>query len=284
MAKNDPMGGKAGAKPGYASVNGLKMYYEIHGQAVPETLPLIVLHGAYMNIPTMGAIIPRLAESRKVYAPELQGHGRTNDIDRPLTYPTLADDVALFMDTLGLDRADLFGYSMGAMVGLQMAIRHPEKLNKLVAASGAYDFEGWQPEFKAAIPQMTVEMFVNMPLAEDYRKLAPNPEGFPALVKKMIQAQNAPMAWEREVKSIKTPVLIICGDSDGVTLEHCVAMFRLLGGGVMGDTGKPLPASRLAVLPGTSHTSVITQTDLLLGFIGPFLKGETAKGFFEQHG
>ncbi len=278
------MRGKTGAKCGYASVNGLRIYYEIHGPAAPDTVPLIVLHGAYMNIPTMGAIIPALAETCKVYALELQGHGRTNDIDRPLTYPNMADDVAAFMDTVGLHKADLFGYSMGAMVGLQTAIRHSEKLNKLVAASGAYDFAGWQPEFKAAIPQMTVEMFVNMPLAEDYRKLAPNPDGFPALVKKMIHAQKAPMAWENDVRSIKTPVLIICGDSDGVTLEHSVAMFRLLGGGVMGDTGKPLPASRLAVLPGTSHTSVITQTDLLIGFIVPFLRGETAKGFFELHG
>ena len=268
-------------KSGYVNVNRLKMYYEIQGQGTQETVPLIVLHGAYMNIPSMGAIIPRLAETHKVCALEFQGHGRTTDIDRPITYPNLADDVAAFMEAVGLEKADVFGYSMGAIVGLQLSIRHPEKVNKLVAASAAYDLEGWQPEYKAFIPQMTVEMFVNLPFAEDYRQLAPNPEGFPELVKKLIQLEKEPMAWEEDIRAMKTPVLIISGDADVATLEHAVAMFRLLGGGHMGDMGKPLPASRLAVLPATSHTAVISQTNLLLAFIEPFLKGETPKGFFE---
>lgn len=271
----------AQSRGNYVSVNGMKVYYEIHGQGTPESAPLILLHGAYMNIPAMGEIIPKLAKTHKVYALEFQGHGRTTDIDRPITYPNLADDVAAFMDAVGLKKADVFGYSMGAVAGLQLAIRHPEKVNKLVAASGGYDAEGWQPEFKAFIPQMTVEMFVNMPFAEEYRKLAANPEGFPALVKKLIQLEKEPMAWEESVKALKTPVLIITGDADVATLEHSVAMFRLLGGGAMGDMGKPLPASRLAVMPASSHTAVITQVDMLLAFIEPFLKGETPKGFFE---
>jgi pimeloyl-ACP methyl ester carboxylesterase len=258
------------------AINGMQVYYEVSGAGDP----LIVLHGAYMNIPTMGAIIPRLAATHKVYALEFQGHGRTTDIDRPITYPNLADDVAAFMDSVGLEKADVFGYSMGAIAGLQLTIRHPEKVNKLIAASGAYDLRGWQPAFTAVIPQMTVEMMLAMPFAEDYRKLAPNPDGFPALAAKLIQLEKEPMAWEADVKALKTPVLIIAGDADVATLEHSVAMFRLLGGGVMGDMGKPLPASRLAVLPATSHTAVITQPDLLLAFIGPFLKGETPKGFF----
>ncbi len=128
---------------------------------------------------------------------------------------------------------------------------------------------------------MTVEMFLNMPFAEDYRKLAPNPDGFPALVEKLIALEKEPMAWEEDVKKLKIPVLIIAGDADGATLEHTIAMFRLLGGGIIGDMGKPLPNSRLAIMPATSHTAVITQTDLLIAFIEPFLKGETPKGFFE---
>jgi pimeloyl-ACP methyl ester carboxylesterase len=259
------------------NVNGMQMYYEVSGDGDP----LIVLHGAYMNIPSMGAIIPKLAETHKVYALELQGHGRTTDIDRPITYPNLADDVAAFMDAVGLEKADVFGYSMGAAAGLQLAIRHPEKVNKLVAASGAYDAEGWQPEFKAFIPKMKVEMFVDMPFAEEYRRLAPDVEGFPALVEKLIALEHEPMAWEKDVRAMKTPVLIITGDADVATLEHSVAMFRLLGGGVMGDMGKPLPASRLAVMPATSHTAIINQPDLLHAFIEPFLKGETPKGMFE---
>ena len=261
----------------YASINGIKMYYEVSGKGDP----LIVLHGAYMNIISMGEINPKLARTHKVYALELQVHGRTTDIDRHITYPNLADDVVAFIDVVGLKKADVFGYSMGAIMGLQIAIRHPEKVNKLISCSGAYDFEGWQPEFKNFIPQMTVKMFLNMPFAEDYHKLAPNPDGFPALVEKLIALEKEPMAWEEDIKKLKIPVLIIAGDADGATLEHTIAMFRLLGGGIIGDMGKPLPNSRLAIMPATSHTAVITQTDLLIAFIESFLKGETPKGFFE---
>jgi pimeloyl-ACP methyl ester carboxylesterase len=259
-------------------VNGMEMYYEVSG----EGDPLIVLHGSYMNIPSMGKIIPKLAETHKVYALEFQGHGRTTDIDRPITYPNLADDVAAFMDAVGLPKADVLGYALGAIAGLQLTIRHPEKVNRLIFVSGAYDFEGWQPAFREFIPQMNVDMFLKMPVLVDaYKKLAPNPDGFAALAQKLIAIETEPLALEEDVKKIKAPVLIIVGDSDAVTLEHAAKMFKLLGGGVMGDMGKPLPASRLAVLPATSHTAVITQVDLLSAFIEPFLKGETPKGFFE---
>jgi pimeloyl-ACP methyl ester carboxylesterase len=258
-------------------VNGMQMYYDVSG----EGDPLIVLHGAYMNIPSMGAIIPKLAENHTVYALEFQGHGRTTDIDRPITYPGLADDVAAFMEAVDLPKADVFGYSMGAAAGLQLAIRHPEKVDQLIAASVAYDFEGWQPAFRDFIPLMTVEMFTSMPFAEEYKVLAADPDGFPALVEKLIALEKEPMAWEAEVKALKAPVLIITGDADVATLEHSVAMFRLLGGGGMGDMGAPLPASQLAVLPATSHTAVIGQVDLLMGVIEPFLKGEVPKGMFE---
>lgn len=258
------------------AVHGMEMYYEVSGQGDP----LIVLHGAYMNIPSMGAIIPKLAATHRVYALEFQGHGRTTDVDRPITYANLADDVAAFMDAVGLATADVFGYSMGGQAGLQLAIRHPEKVRKLVAASVAYDLRGWQPEYQAVIPQMTVEMMLGLPFQAEYRKLAPNPERFPALVEKLIALERQPMAWETEIAKVKSPVLVITGDADVATLEHAVALFRLLGGGGMGDMGKPLAASRLAVLPATSHTAVITQPDLLLALIEPFFRGETPKGFF----
>jgi pimeloyl-ACP methyl ester carboxylesterase len=270
LAQSDPAGDRV-------EVNGMQMYYEVTGAGDP----LVVLHGAYMNIPAMGQIIPMLARTHKVYALEFQGHGRTTDIDRPITYPNLADDVAAFMDAVGLEKADVFGYSMGAAAGLQFAIRHPDKVDQLVAASVAYDVEGWQPAFRDFIPQMTVEMFTSMPFAAEYSKLAANPDGFPALVEKLIALEKEPMAWEADVKAMKTPVLIITGDADVATLEHSVAMFRLLGGGGMGDMGQPLPASRLAVMPATSHTAVITQPELLHAFIEPFLQGETPKGMFE---
>ena len=259
-------------------VNGMEMYYEVSG----EGDALIVLHGAYMNIPSMGGIIPALAERHRVYALEFQGHGRTTDIDRPITYENLGDDVAVFMEAVGLEKADVFGYSMGANAGLQLAIRHPEKVGRLIVASAAYDIEGLQPAFRAFIPQLTVEMMLAMPFAEEYKQLAADPDGFPALVEKLIALEHEPLAWEADVKALETPVLVITGDADVATLEHSVAMFRLLGGGDMGDMGQPLPASRLAVMPATSHTAVITQTDMLISFIEPFLAGETPKGMFAQ--
>jgi pimeloyl-ACP methyl ester carboxylesterase len=259
------------------AVNGMQMYYEVSG----EGDPIVVLHGAYMNIPSMGEIIPMLAKTRRVYALEFQGHGRTTDIDRPITYQNLADDVAMFMDKVGLKKADIFGYSMGASAGLQVAIRHPEKVDQLVAASGAYDHRGWQQAYRDFIPQLTVDMMMAVPFAAEYKTYAANPDGFRPLVEKLIALEKVPMAWEADVGKMKTPVLIIAGDADTATLEHNVAMFRLLGGGDMGDMGKPLAASRLAILPATSHTAVIGQASLLHALVEPYLKGEKPKSMFE---
>lgn len=251
-------------------VNGMQMYYETSGAGDP----LIVLHGAYMNIPTMGEIIPRLAQTHKVYALEFQGHGRTTDIDRPITYPNLASDVAAFMDAVGIAKADVLGYSMGAAAALRLAIDHPEKVDQLVTASVSYDMAGAQPDFLAMIPTMKPEMFIGTPMEDAWKQYSPNPEGFRPFVERMIALEHEPMAWEEEVKALKTPTLIIAGDADMMTLEHVVSMFRLLGGGMAGDMGKPLSPSRLAILPATSHTAVIDQVDLLLEVIEPFLRAK----------
>lgn len=277
-ATNEAVSSQVEAKGARAEVNGMRMYYEVSGSGDP----LIVLHGAYMNIPTMGEIIPKLAKTHRVYALELQGHGRTTDLDRPITYQNLADDVAAFMDSVGLKKADVFGYSMGAVTGLQLAIRHPEKVDRLIAASVAYDAKGWQPAFQELVPQMTPQMLAGSPFEAEYKKLSPTPNGFARLSEKLIQLEREPMAWEADVKGLKAPILIITSDADVVTLEHSVSLFRLLGGGEMGEMGVPLPNSRLAVLPATSHTAIITQADLLHAFIEPFLRGETPRGMFEK--
>jgi len=268
----------AHARPvsGRVAVHGMQIYYEVSG----EGDPLVVLHGAHMNIITMGKIIPMLARTHRVYALEFQGHGRTTDIDRPITYENLADDVAAFMDALRVEKADVFGYSMGGGVALQVGIRHPEKVDQLIVASAGYDISGSQPAYLEMIPQMTPEMFASF--EAEWQKLSPNPDGFAAFIDKMIALEHEPMAWGSDVEALKAPVLIIAGDADVITLEHIVRMFRLRGGGVMGDLGEPLPASRLAILPATSHTAVITQARLLHAFIEPFLQGETPKGMFDQ--
>ena len=265
---------------GYATVGNLKMYYEIHGEGNPE--PVIVLHGAYMDIPSMGEIIPQLAKERMVYAVELQGHGRTNDINRPIRYQYLASDVSTFMDQMGIRKADVVGYSMGAAVGFFLATDHPDKVDQLVALSMAYDLSGMQPDYLKVIPQMRPEMFVGSPIETQWKTLSPHPGRFVLFVEKMIALEHEPVSWQERVRQLKSPTLLVTGDADVVTLEHSVELFRLLSGGAMGDLGRKLPKSRFAVLPASSHTAIIRQPDLLMGLIKPFLDGDHAKGMFEK--
>jgi pimeloyl-ACP methyl ester carboxylesterase len=262
----------ADPRTGYAPVNGLNMYYEIHGTGQP----LVLLHGAYMTIDRMGEVVPGLAETRQVIAVELQGHGRTADVDRPLTYEQMADDTAAFISHLGIEQADVFGYSMGGGVAFQVAIRHPEVVRKLVVASASYTSDGMHPELLEMIPTLTPEVFAGSPIEEAYLRTAPNPDDFPTLVAKMKQLDMEPFAWPPEdIRGIAAPTLLIIGDSDSIRLEHAVELFQLLGGGVMGDLAG-LPKSQLAVLPGTTHfippgSAVLDRTDWLLSLIPPFL-------------
>ena len=256
----------------YAEVNGLNIYYEIHGSGQP----LVLLHGAYMTIDLMGEIVPALAESRQLIAVELQGHGHTADIDRPLSYELMADDIAVLIEHLAFEKADLFGYSMGGGVALQVAIRHPEVVRKLVVASASYTSEGMHPELLEMIPTLTPEAFAGSPIEEAYLRTAPNPDDFPTLVAKMKRLDMEPCAWPPEdIRGIAAPTLLIVGDSDAIRLEHAVELFRLLGGGVMGDLAG-LPKSQLAVLPGTAHfvppgSAVLDRADWLVSMIGEFL-------------
>jgi pimeloyl-ACP methyl ester carboxylesterase len=256
----------------YAEVNGLEMYYEIHGTG----RPLVLLHGAYMTIEAMGEVVPELARTRQVIAVELQGHGRTADIDRPLSYEQMADDTAALLRHLGIEQADIFGFSMGGGVALQVAIRHPEIVRKLVVASASYTSDGMHPELLEMIPTITPDVFAGSPIEEEYLRTAPNPDDFPTLVAKLKQLDMEPFAWPPEdIRGIAAPTLLIIGDSDAIRLEHAVEMFRLLGGGVMGDL-VGLPKSQLAVLPGTTHfvppgSGVLDRADWPLSMTGEFL-------------
>src|ERR687883_2066652 len=193
----------------YAEVNGLNMYYEIHGTGEP----LVVLHGAYMTIDSMGEVVPALAETRQVIAVELQGHGRTADIDRPLTYEQTADDIAALLRHLVIEKADVFGYSMGGGAAFQVAIQHPEVVRKLVVASASYTSDGMHPELLEMIPTITPEAFAGSPIEEAYLRIAPNPEDFPNLVAKTKQLDMEPFAWPPEdIRGIAAPTLLIVGD------------------------------------------------------------------------
>jgi pimeloyl-ACP methyl ester carboxylesterase len=254
---------------GYASVNGLNMYYEIHGTGQP----LVLLHGAFSAIGTsFGKLLPDLAKTRQVIAFELQAHGRTPDIDRPLTLEGMADDVAAALQQLGMAQADVFGYSMGAGVALHFAIRHPELLRKLVLASVTFNMSGVHPGLMEGLGEMKPEMMFGSPWHEEYTRLAPHPEDFARLFAKKTQMdRQLKDVSEETIRAIKAPTLLILGDSDLVRPEHAVEMFRLLGGGVFGDTPAGMPNSQLAVLPGTSHVTVVDRADWLVPMIDTFL-------------
>ena len=259
------MSGESGGN--YAEVNGLKMYYEIHGTG----FPLVVLHGAFMTIGAMGDLVPALAEARQVVAVELQGHGRTVDVDRSLSYEQLADDVAAVLRHLGIEQADVFGYSLGGGAALQLAMRHPMLVRKLVVASASSTSDGVHPEVWEGVEQITPELFAGTSWKEEYDRIAPIPDAFPTLVEKMKQLDSQPFAWPPdEIRAISAPTMVVIGDSDGTTPEHAVELFRLRGGGVFGDLAG-LPAAQLAVLPGTTHVGMLDRTDWLLAMVPPFL-------------
>lgn len=260
MADNAP-------STGYAPVNGLNVYYEIHGAGQP----LVVLHGSFMTIELMGKLIPDLAASRQVIGVEMQGHGHTADAARPLTHENLADDVAGLLGYLGIGKADICGYSLGGCVALQLALRHPDRVRKLVIVSAAYSTDGLYPEVLATIAQIKPELFSGTPWRDAYERVAPDPEAFPALVSKVVELDKAPYTWSSDaIRAMSAPTLIVIGDADGMRPEHAVEFFRLRGGGVFGDMAG-LPSSQLAILPGTTHLGLLERADLLAAMIGPFL-------------
>ena len=258
------------AESGYADVNGLKMYYEVYG----EGKPIVLLHGSYMNIPlNWSHIIPLLAKDRKVIVTEMQGHGRTRDISRELSYEGMADDVSGLLKHLKIDSADILGYSMGGGVAFQVAVRHPEQVRRLVVLSGTYTHDGWWPDVEASFATFTADMFKGTPIQKQYDSLGNDPAHFPEFVKKVISIDLKPYDWSKDVKKIKAPIFMAIGDADGVRYEHALELFRAKGGGKMGDI-HGLPKSRLAILPGTTHIGMMQRTDWLIPMITDFLDSD----------
>lgn len=219
----------------YADVNGLKMYYEIHGQGYP----IVLIHGGGSTLQTtFGRIIPTLAQKHKVIAVEMQAHGHTADIDRPLSFEQDADDIAALLHHLGIDRANIFGFSNGASTTLEMAIRHPEMVNKIIVASTFYNKAGAQPWFWDMMANATFEE-MPQPYKDTYLSINPDPDALYRMYSRDVtRMQNFPEIKEADIRAIKAPTLIVAGDNDIVTIEHAVAMRR------------QIENAQLAIFPG----------------------------------
>ena len=259
---------------GYAPVNGLKMYYEIRGKGEP----LVLLHGAFMAISgDWNDWINELSKTRKVIAVEMQGHGRTGDIKRDMTSENFSDDVAGLLDYLKIPSADIMGYSLGGGVAMQCAIRHPEKVRKVVVISAPYARDGWVKEGNDALSNLTWEMFKGTPMEAEYKRLSPTPDKFPDFVKHVVAMASKPYDFGADkLKATKAPFFFINGDADGVRLEHITEMFRLKGGGPYGDLG-PRSASRLVILPDTTHVTLMVRMSTLVPMVNDFLDAKPAK-------
>lgn len=258
----------------YATVNGLNLYYEIHGHHSTKK-PLILLHGGLGATVMFSEILPLLADGRQVIAVDLQAHGRTADIDRPLKLELMGDDIAALIGHLGLGKVDVMGYSMGGGVALQTAVRHPEVVHRLALVSFPYKRNGWYPEILAGMEEMgpgAAEPMKQTPMYHAYASLAPRPEDWPVLLTKMGVLLKQEYDWSNEVAGLKTPALIVVGDADSVRTAHAVQFFELLGGGQRDGSWdrSGMSTARLAILPGLTHYDIFASPALAMT-VAPFL-------------
>ena len=263
--------GTATDQMGYAPVNGLEVYYEIHGTGQP----LVLLHGGLGATETFGELLPLLATTRRVIAVDLQAHGRTADIDRPLSFEAMADDLSALLQYLRIAQADVMGYSLGGSVAVRIVIQHPAVVRKLVVVSTVFKREGWYPESLAAMAQLgadTAEMIKQSPIYETYARIAPRPEDWPLLVTKVGDLLRRDYDWSNEVAAITAPTLLMFGDADSVRVAHTVEFFGLLGGGKrdVGWDGSGMSDARLAILPGVTHYNIYSSP-VLVNMVTPFL-------------
>lgn len=264
--------GRNAVKTGYAPVDGLKMYYEIHG----EGQPLVLVHGGVVGITMFSGNVDALGKGREVIAVELQGHGHTADIDRPLSFEAMADDIAGLVKYLGLQRVDVMGYSLGGEVALQVAIRHPEVVRKLVVVSAAYKRQGMYPEVLAAMEQMgpgAAEMMKKSPLSKMYPNV-----NWATLFTKLGALLSKDYDWSKLVAAIKAPTMLVFADADAVRPEHIAEFYKLLGGGQRdaGLDGSGRSVNELAILPGQTHYTMSAAPALVTAVV-PFLDAGPAQ-------
>jgi pimeloyl-ACP methyl ester carboxylesterase len=251
------------AQVGLASVNGIALAYQVHGSG----RPLVLLHGGFGSSDMFGPNLAALAERRQVIGVDLQSHGRTPAVDRPMRFETMADDIAALIRHLGYEQADLMGYSLGGGVALRTAIQHPALVRKLVLVSTPFRRSGWHAEQVAAFDQMgpqISEPFKQTPMYATYREIAPRVEDWPVLVTQLTGLLKLDYDWSDEVRGLSMPVLLVAGDADGLPPRHAVEFFALLGGGqrdaVWDRSG--MTQHGLALLPRTTHYDIFVAPAL----------------------
>ncbi len=261
----------AAPQTGYAPVNGLRLHYEIHGTGGP----IVLLHGGLGSTEMLHDIRQALSATKKVIAVDLQAHGRTADINRPLSFEAMADDMAALMEHLGIESADFIGYSLGASVALRTAVQHPDVVRKLALVSIPFRRDGWFPEVLMGMEQMgpeAAEMMKPSPIYQTYARIAPRPEDFPVLVTKVGDLLRKDYDWSNDVAALKAPTILVFGDADSIRMPHIVQFFGLLGGGTRdaGWDGSGMSTARLAILPGVTHYNVFSSPGMTSAVI-PFL-------------
>ena len=262
----------------YADVNGLSLYYEEHGSG---EVPVVLLHCVYGSAELFGPLSPALAAQRRVIAVDLQGHGHTADIDRPLLPEAMADDIAALIAHLGVEQADVMGYSLGGLVALRTAIQHPDRVRRLVLVSIPFRRDGSYPEVVATMDQMGPEVAEAVrpsPLGELYARSAPRPNDWPVLVGKTTDLLKVDYDWTAETEAMRTPTMLVFADADSVRPAHIVEFYGLLGGGRRdaGWDGSQRPVTRLAILPGTTHYD-ISASPALVPAVLPFLEADSVQ-------
>jgi pimeloyl-ACP methyl ester carboxylesterase len=265
------------SRSGHLPINGLSLYHEVYGElGESEGSPLLLIPGAFMSTDSMASWVSAFATDRVVIIFDQQGHGRTPDTSRAMSYEQFADDAAALLRALNVERADVLGYSQGGGVALQLALRHPTLVDKLVSLSATYRQDGWYPEVFEAIRGLSVEDLAGTPFESAFEEHTPDAGAFAAYLEKMkvlnIEDQNISDA---QMRSISAKTMVIVGDADGVKPEHAVAMFELRGGGdeeaAASGMLQKVPVARLVILPAMSHIGISGETAVLVPMVRAFL-------------
>jgi pimeloyl-ACP methyl ester carboxylesterase len=266
----------AAAQSGYADANGTKIHYQVQGDLQSGRTPLLVLHGAFMSAEAMKPLIEPFVAGRPVIAIDARGHGRSGGVDGKLSYDLMADDAAAVLVKLGVAKADILGYSMGASTAVALAVRHPDRVGKQVILSGTARLDGWYPEVLAGIAQITPEIFAGTPIESGYRSQSPTPDKFAQLVANIKAIDATDFAYsDAQLRAIPGKTMVIIGDADGVKLDHAIHLFKMRGGGDIAAATQGFlseaPKAQLAILPATSHIGIMGEAPAIAAMVTAFL-------------